>query len=107
MTGKSDRKALSAGLIGKAHELTSASILWRAVIAQAIVDIYGTEYHRNQVIRWLASKDFDEVCEYANIDTEQMREQIASLCRLPLPLAKKYGKMLRDCVMQGIHAPEP
>lgn len=107
MTGKSDRRTLSAGLTGTTRELSSMSLLFRAVIAQAIVDVYGSDFHRNQVIRWLASPDFDEVCDHANVDTAQMREQIASLCRLPLPLAKKYGKMLRDMVMSGIHTPDP
>jgi hypothetical protein len=101
------RRQHSAGLVGKAKEQASASMLWRAVIAQAIVDVYGSDFHRNQVIRWLASPDFDEVCDHANVDTAQMREQIASLCRLPLPLAKKYGKMLRDMIMSGIHTPDP
>lgn len=104
MTGKSDRKTLSAGLIGKTQGLSSAyTLLWRAVIAQSIVDIYGEEQHRNQVINWLKSKDFEEVCDHADVDSEQMRLQLASLCRLPCPLAKKYGKMLRDQIMLGVY----
>jgi len=106
MTGKSDRNTLSAGLIGKSHEQSSQSLLWRAVIAQAIVDTYGQDRYRTKVIYWLNSPDFNEVCDYANVDSEQMRKQIASICTLPPPLAKKYGKMLRDQIMFGVFTAE-
>lgn len=59
------------------------------------------------MIRWLDTEDFEIICEYAEVEPVLMREQIASLCRLPLPLARKYGKLLRTFVMQGVHQPEP
>jgi len=84
------------------------SLLWRSVLAQAISDIYsGKPCHRNEVIHWLAEDDFDTVCDHAHVEAEEMREQIAALCRLPIPLAKKYGKMLRNYVMHGIHKADP
>lgn len=100
------RRERGHGLMGKPNELPPASLLWRAVLGQAIRDVYRNDNARREVIIWLKSKDFDEVCDYAEVEPMQMKEQIAALCRLPLPLAKKYGKKLRDHVMQGIHQPE-
>jgi hypothetical protein len=95
------------GLQNDPEELSNAAKLWRSVLGQAIRDVYHEDNARKEVIRWLDTDDFEVVCDYAEVDPVQMREQIASLCRLPLPLARKYGKMLRTFVMVGVHSPEP
>lgn len=96
------------GIQGDVDSLPQASMLWRSVLAQAISDIYsGKPSHRNDVIHWLGEEDFNTVCDHAHVEPDQMREQIAALCRLPTPLAKKYGKMLRNFVMHGIHKADP
>lgn len=79
-------------------------MLWRAVLGQAIRDTYeGQQSARSEVIRWLKTKDFETVCDYAHVEPAQMQEQIATLLTLPIPLAKKYGRMLRLRVMEGVH----
>ena len=94
--------------IQSAHELQSASLLFRAVLGQAIRDVYeGQAPHRLEVMRWLKSKDFDIVCDYACVNAAQMQEQIATLMTLPIPLAKKYGRILRMRVMEGVHNSDP
>ena len=73
-------------------------------MGQAIRDVYqGDIAERAEVIRWLRSNDFVVVCEYAHAEPEQMRQQIAALCELPISLAKKYGKMLRDKVVEDLY----
>ena len=80
------------------------SLLWRAVLAQAVRDTYcGGTGPRGEIIRWLKTKDFEIVCEFADVEPTSMREQIATLLTIPEPLAQKYGKLLRDKIMAGIH----
>lgn len=90
--------------MNSAKEMTATALLWRSVLAQAVKDVYsGDTGARMEVIRWLKSEDFDVVCEFAEVDIPSMREQLASLIALPLPLARKYGKPLRDQIMVGIY----
>lgn len=102
MTGKSGRKRSVGGLIGSGQELQSESLLWRAVLGQAIRDVYdGNEKIRHQVLMWTATTDFLTVCDYAYVHPEDMREQLHALCELSPNLAKKYGRMLRETVVAG------
>jgi hypothetical protein len=82
--------------------------LWRSVLGQAIRDTYeGHTGNRSEVIRWLKTNDFEIVCDFAHVDADQMREQIATLITLPIPLAKKYGRILRMRVTEGVHNNDP
>ena len=77
-------------------------------MGQAIRDVYeGNPNARLEVMHWLKSKDFEIVCDFAYVDADQMMEQIATLLTLPLPLAKKYGRILRLKVMEGVHNNDP
>jgi hypothetical protein len=77
--------------------LSSVSRLWRGVIGQGVRDIYeGNLKARSEVFVWLVSDDFDTVCDLADIHPHDMREQIMALSDLPISLAKKYGRLLRD-----------
>lgn len=92
-------------LISPARDLSQDQLLWRAVLAQSVRDIYGGEMKpRLEVIRWLKTKDFDTVCDCAEVEITSMREQLAALTALPVPLARKYGKLLRDKIMSGVHS---
>lgn len=94
--------------IPKAQELQSASLLWRACLGQAIHDACDEHVgNRSEVIRWLKTNDFEVVCDFAHVDADQMREQIATLLTLPIPLAKKYGRILRMRVTEGVHNNDP
>ena len=75
--------------------------LWRGVIGQGVRDIYeGDPRARAEVFVWLVSRDFDTVCNLANVHTGDMREQMTALSDLPIALAKKYGRLLRDRINQ-------
>jgi hypothetical protein len=80
-------------------ELPEEAALWRAVIAQAIRDMYDCTKDaarlRRDVLLWITSRDFEVVCLNAYIPAYDLREQIASLSALPPSLAKKYGQLLR------------
>jgi hypothetical protein len=80
-------------------ELPEEAALWRAVIAQAIRDMYDCTVAaprlRREVLLWISSDDFEVVCLNASVPAFDVREQIASLSTLPPSLAKKYGQLLR------------
>lgn len=86
------------------EELPSISLMWRAVLAQAIRDIYsGTPNERKDVLLWMQTDDFEIICDYACVEHTQMMDQMASLALMPCILARKYGKALRNHVMAGVH----
>jgi hypothetical protein len=96
-TDRSGRRRSPGGLIKSDHEQSSAYRLWRGVIGQSVRDIYeGDPKARAEVFVWLVSGDFDTVCTLANVHTADMREQMVALSDLPIPLAKKYGRVLRE-----------
>jgi hypothetical protein len=80
-------------------ELPEEAALWRAVIAQAIRDLYDCTVSaprlRREVLTWITTPDFEVVCLNASVPAYDLREQIASLSTLPPSLAKKYGQLLR------------
>jgi len=84
------------------NSLGDVQLLWRSVLAQAIKDICSAD-ERASVVRWLKEEDFQTVCDLAEVEAEMMLEQMASLATMPIPLAKKYGYMLRVEVMRGVH----
>lgn len=99
-TDRLNEKKLFGGLIETIQEPSSESLLWRAVIGQAIRDIYtagrGAEKNRREVAEWLTSEDYETVCALAEIDADNMKEQIVNLLSMPRSLAKKYGVRLRE-----------
>ncbi len=102
-----ETKPLPRKMMESAKDLSSANAMWRSVLAQAIRDIYGSDLSpRLEVIRWLQTKDFETVCEFAHVEPMSMREQLMALIELPTDLARKYGKLLRDKVMEGLNRSE-
>lgn len=86
------------------RELNASSLLWRAVLAQAVRDLYsGDTGERLEALRWLKSKDFETVCDFAEVEHTSMREQLVQLASFPHQLARKYGKLLRDKIMEHVH----
>lgn len=73
------------------------SRLWRAVLGQAIRDIYDNNTRvRSRAIAWIETPDFPMVCDYADVEPDSMREQLVALANLSLGLARKYGQALRS-----------
>lgn len=71
------------------------------MIGQSVRDIYeGDDKARAEVFTWMVSSDFDTVCSMANVHAEDMRDQMVALSDLPLTLAKKYGRILREKINQ-------
>jgi hypothetical protein len=62
------------------HEQKSALRLWRAVINQAVADSFSEKRHdRVGVSRWLLSKDFETVCDFASFDPRVIKRCIAEI----------------------------
>lgn len=87
--------------IPKIPELPSESRLWRNVLGQCVRDIYdGDQTTRQEVFFWIASKDFETVCDYAEVHSDDIREELMALSALPNALAKKFGRMLREKIIE-------
>lgn len=86
------------------RDLSASSLLWRAVLAQAVRDLYSDETRdRLEALRWLKTKDFETVCDFAEVEHTSMRDQLVQLASFPQNLARKYGKLLRDEIMSHVH----
>jgi hypothetical protein len=66
-------------------------------MAQAIKDVIrGTERERAEVIRWLASDDFGEICRIAGVDGAEWKTRIAELFRSSPGMRMFYAKKMLD-----------
>jgi hypothetical protein len=92
-SGRKNRSNLATGTI------EAESALWRAVLCQAIRDIYDRDERiRKEALRWVLSRDFATVCDMAFVEPECMKEQMANLATLSLALARKFGQQLQAYV---------
>lgn len=90
---RKNRAKLTTGTI------EAESQLWRSVLCQAIHDIYDRDERvRKEALMWVLSRDFITVCDFAFVEPDSMKEQIASLVGLPLSLARKYGGQLKSSI---------
>lgn len=54
--------------------------MWRSVIFQSFTDVcIGKESQRWDVIQWIKTADFNEVCESADLNAERIADFINSL----------------------------
>lgn len=82
--------------------LPEESLLWRGVLGQSIRDISDSnERVRKEALRWVLTPDFQTVCDYAFVDPESLKEQIANLATMSIALARKYGNALRAEIEQA------
>lgn len=82
------------------NEIPTESLLWRAVLSQAIRDIYDSnERIRKAALRWILTPDFQTVCDYAFVEPESLKGQLANLAMLPRELAIKFGRELRSGII--------
>jgi hypothetical protein len=92
-----DQKSESRLPMSNEDNLTTEVFLWRAVLGQAVRDIYsGKDTDRSEVARWLKSDDFHTCCSLADVHPDELRNQMINLLALPRMLAKKYGMILRS-----------
>jgi len=99
MTGKLSRRIFTTGLIGKNQEQLSESLLWRAVISQAISDAYLNDPKERDVIEvWINSDDFTTVCDLADIDSEKMKNNFIYILNAKEPIARYEGRKLKDLI---------
>jgi hypothetical protein len=74
------------------------------VLGQSVRDLYeGDERRRKEVFVWMTTDDFDTVCDFANVHSEDMLQQMMALSGLPLALAKKYGRLLRAKITEDVY----
>ena len=74
------RTQIKASIIKESQERSPEFVLWQAVIAQAITDAKYNGLRKPYLeckrlaIAWFSSysKDFKEVCQYANIDPDKI-----------------------------------
>lgn len=81
--------------------IEAESLLWRHVLSQAVRDIYDRDVRiREEAMRWVLSPDFLTVCDFAFVEPDSMKEQIANLAMMPMILALKFGPQLRDYIVR-------
>ena len=85
----------------RAHTCTleAESVMWRSVLAQGIKDIYDrNDKVRLEAIKWINSRDFETVCDFALVEPDSLREQLANLATLPINTARTYGIVIQSFV---------
>ena len=99
------RTQIKASILKKNQERIPEFVLWQAVIAQAITDAKydGLRKHylecKRLAIAWFSncSKDFKEVCQYANIDPDYAYKKTQTAIQQgPFQFTSKQSKILED-----------
>lgn len=95
MTGKSNASSSSGDSTPTDPEPTSGYTLCRKVMAQAVKDAAkGSEKEQAEVVRWLVSNDFPDICKGAGVKAEEWKVRIAELFRSPPGLRLYYAKKM-------------
>lgn len=82
--------------------IESESNLWRAVLCQAVRDVYSPDARvRDETLRWVLSRDFLTVCDFALVEPDSMKEQLANLANLSATLAHRYGVELQQLIAKN------
>ena len=99
------RTQIKASIIKESQERSPEFTLWQAVIAQAITDAKydGLRKHyldcKRFAIAWFSnySKDFKEVCQYADIDPEYAYKKTqTAIQKGPFQFTPQQSKILED-----------
>ena len=99
------RTQIKASLLKETQEKVPEFILWQAVIAQAITDAKydGLRKHyldcKRLAISWFSncSKDFKEVCQYADIDPDYAYKKTQTAMQQgPFQFTSQQNKILED-----------
>jgi len=96
MTDKSNENSSGMDYVETDHGVLSESGLWRAVLAQAISDTaLGDRRQQLEVARWMKTRDFETVCDFADINNILIKGQIENLLTMTSrPLRKHYSRLL-------------
>ena len=99
------RTQITASVVAENQERSPEFVLWQAVIAQAITDAKYNGIRKSYLeckrvaISWFSncSKDFKEVCQYADIDPDYAykKTQIA-MQQGPFKFTSQQKKILQD-----------
>jgi len=96
---------IKASILKENQESSPEFVLWQAVIAQAITDAkyYGLRKHyldcKRLAIAWFShcSKDFKEVCQYADIDPDYAYKKIQTAIQQGMfQFTSRQNKILQD-----------
>lgn len=104
MTGKSERSTSTGTSIKNDQEPLSEyalCLMWRQVIAVSITDAMATKRSiRLEVLEWINSEDFGDVCDFAGINGEALRPMMLALFNEDILMAhrKKRAKDLRNAI---------
>ena len=99
------RTQIRASILKENQERSPEHILWQAVIAQAITDATYNGLRKNYLeckrlaIAWLSkcSKDFKEICQYADIDPDYAYKKIQTAIQQgPFKFSPQQSKILQD-----------
>jgi hypothetical protein len=99
------RTQIKASILKENQERSPEFILWQAVIAQAITDAkyHGLRKHyldcKRLAIAWFShrSKDFKEVCQYADIDPGYAYKKTQTAIQQgPFKFTPQQSKILED-----------
>jgi hypothetical protein len=99
------RTAIKAQVSATHQERSPEFVLWQAVIAQAITDAKydGLRKHyldcKRLAISWFSncSKDFKEVCQYADIDPDYAYKKTqTAIQKGPFQFTSQQDKILQD-----------
>ena len=99
MIGKLRKNIYSGDSIGNNPELMSELRLWRFVVCQAISDSYlGTTRQKIEVGRWLQSDNFSKVCDFADLNTENVKKSIYEILSSKPIIGRYLGEKLKKFI---------
>ena len=99
------RTQIKASVVAENQERSPEFSLWQAVIAQAITDAKYDGLRKNYLeckrlaIAWFSifSKDFKEVCQYADIDPDYAYKKTqTAIQKGPFQFTPQQSKILQD-----------
>lgn len=99
MTDRSKKSTYSGVSINSHPELSSEFRLWRAVVSQAISDVYlDNPRHKLEVLEWLETDDFEVVCDLADLNADFVAKSIRNIAESKPAIARFYGRKVKDVI---------
>lgn len=96
MTVRLNKSSSDTDYVEIGQGVLSESDLWKAVLAQAISDTaLGDRRLQLDVARWMQTRDFVTVCDFADINDTHIKKEIQNLLTMESkPLRKHYSRKL-------------
>lgn len=104
MIAKSNENSSDMDCAEIGQGVLSESDLWKAVLAQAISDTaLGDRRRQLDVARWMQTRDFVTVCDFADINDIRIKKEIQNLLTMESrPLRKHYSRILCRTIINKI-----